>query len=761
MQRVIHKSTAPKKALYITSQQTAHGIKQTQHESSARGMREEMAGELAKFRKRKAGKGLNSIHVNRSYKQKTDISDSAEGIAASFIQCGLIPCSPFTPSLAIATRVLELFHTTHLCCPHLAIQPFVKSLCDLHGNPFRPYLSQQFTISCTYKLNNEAPLEFSMLFTMDGNDSAKRVLRRHQADVSDLELPDSRCTPGNYYIPRQIVNCWEKMLNGMILDHPIVTAVPEKSGSNIIMGLNEKEPVEVLESPCEGRWSNMSSQSTAHMWGVFDETGIFIALCKHGYILNVIDMVASGELSKYPLAIVESLLNAFGANLGGGYDIGCQFGTTLNSSALGNDAQRLNYRSLVGSFHGHTHNHRCQLSNLATYVRGLGLEDLEGCEHFFSRSNALASQIHHSSVFHRQQSLVEFMKHMDAFETSQNLSTFLVNNYRQALEIISSEPDLKKAMLEQGIDSPEVFDSWLNEEQQYLLRLSKEPIQETLEMDYYQKLINYKCSENSKKPHKQSHKTQLRHASENAERDRESIQDLEMKLSITVHWTAQMEEWKKAAILCLDELESLIVSHMFELSKMNMSQTALQQPSHAIHSALEWYNAAAREMLPPRQSLSWDEVVSYAFLADFNLLRDTHQDIWEQVWAQPSSRILMDQHFKILCVHEEITRLNIEIRHVITYLQDKDQFLHAQEQEFSVTNPYLAHQVYHYQLEHMRFTDMHLQRFKKLAATPGFSGSILPEVGIPEDVNEEDAEYEEQEMQSLEDRFNIMLTITY
>ncbi|KAF8984365.1 hypothetical protein BDQ17DRAFT_1260863 [Cyathus striatus] len=50
-------------------------------------------------------------------------------------------------------------------------------------------------------------------------------------------------------------------------------------------------------------------------------------------------------------------------------------------------------------------------------------------------------------------------------------------------------------MLEQGIEGPEVFNSQLNEEQQYLLRLSKEPIQEILEMDYYQKLINYKSSE--------------------------------------------------------------------------------------------------------------------------------------------------------------------------------------------------------------------------------------------------------------------------
>jgi hypothetical protein len=52
----------------------------------------------------------------------------------------------------------------------------------------------------------------------------------------------------------------------------------------------------------------------------------------------------------------------------------------------------------------------------------MGLEDLEGCERFFSKSNALASSLRYASIFHRQQKIVEFMKHMDVFETYYNLS---------------------------------------------------------------------------------------------------------------------------------------------------------------------------------------------------------------------------------------------------------------------------------------------------------------------------------------------------
>ena len=52
----------------------------------------------------------------------------------------------------------------------------------------------------------------------------------------------------------------------------------------------------------------------------------------------------------------------------------------------------------------------------------MGLEDLEGCERFFSKSNGLAPSLRYASVFHRQQKIVEFMQHMDTFETYHNLS---------------------------------------------------------------------------------------------------------------------------------------------------------------------------------------------------------------------------------------------------------------------------------------------------------------------------------------------------
>lgn len=126
--------------------------------------------------------------------------------------------------------------------------------------------------------------------------------------------------------------------------------------------------------------------------------------------------------SKYPLAVVEALLDTFSDGLSGGYDVGCKFKTTIDRSNLSARARELRFKALVGAFHGHAHNRICQLTNLATYVEGLVLEDLEGCEHFFSKSNALASAVRYASACHRQQKITLYMSHIDAFETQHNLS---------------------------------------------------------------------------------------------------------------------------------------------------------------------------------------------------------------------------------------------------------------------------------------------------------------------------------------------------
>ncbi|KAF8181724.1 hypothetical protein K438DRAFT_1725166 [Mycena galopus ATCC 62051] len=171
--------------------------------------------------------------------------------------------------------------------------------------------------------------------------------------------------------------------------------------------------------------------------------------------------------------------------------------------------------------------------------------------------------------------------------------------------------------------------------------------------------------------------TQRRHVIELCTKNLAIVQDLEVRLSITRRWAVGDEEWVEMVMMvikqryqcALDVLECLVVTRMFELSKVNMSDTgyklrnkALQARSKGVKSALEQYNEASTAMPPPRNQLSWEQIVDYAFLADFDLLHEGREDTWNEPWVQPAGRVAMDQHFKLLPADEEIVHLNSRFR---------------------------------------------------------------------------------------------------
>lgn len=104
--------------------------------------------------------------------------------------------------------------------------------------------------------------------------------------------------------------------------------------------------------------------------------------------------------AKYALATTNKVLDVYGVNGVTGYDIGCSYQKTVNSSSISTKARSNHHRFIVNSFHGHAHNRRCQLRFHPLYQHGLGLEDLETCERIFSGSNAVSPVIRHASYFH-------------------------------------------------------------------------------------------------------------------------------------------------------------------------------------------------------------------------------------------------------------------------------------------------------------------------------------------------------------------------
>lgn len=72
-----------------------------------------------------------------------------------------------------------------------------------------------------------------------------------------------------------------------------------------------------------------------------------------------------------------------------------------------------------------------------------------------------------------------------------------------------------------------------------------------------------------------------RHAQEKMEKDLEQVQGLESTLEIVERWTVASPKWVQTVAeikkpkyqLALDALELLIVERIFELTKMNQSET--------------------------------------------------------------------------------------------------------------------------------------------------------------------------------------------
>ncbi|KAJ7430639.1 hypothetical protein B0H11DRAFT_1763763 [Mycena galericulata] len=164
----------------------------------------------------------------------------------------------------------------------------------------------------------------------------------------------------------------------------------------------------------------------------------------------------------------------------------------------------------------------------------------------------------------------------------------------------------------------------------------------------------------------------------------------------------------------LDERRSGLRQRPWHIAK------ALQARSKAVKAALITYNEAAEAMSPAKPTLDWEQVVEFAFLSDFDLLREAREDIREEKWALPAGRVAMDAHYKLLRSDEEIGRLDVEIPRFVTYMADEEAFLVREEVRLRDDGKEgIAYQVRLLRMERARFTTLHMYRLVNLSKEPG------------------------------------------
>ncbi|KAJ6552543.1 hypothetical protein B0H10DRAFT_2229907 [Mycena sp. CBHHK59/15] len=667
---------------------------------------------------------------------------------------------------------------------------------------------------CFYKTVGEPPLKYSALGAMDGNNSLKLVDATFQSGTPRTDT--RRSTSFRWLTPQQVDRFQDEVENSKkrksapipensatqsapsaptapVSDMPSTETMDEsvpappsefngdQDGDEDIAWLNVNElegsAVDDLTkciNACVDRWRAAGPEARKKMFALFAIAGIFISVCRHGHVTVMCDMIRSGELMKYPLAISNHIMDTYGEDYVLGYDIMCAFFKTLQHSSLGAKTVALRLRGVVPAFHGHAHNRECQIGWHPLYVEGVGLEDFEECERTFAKSNNLASITRLSSPFHRQQQIDEhfYFHDLDKHASSGN---FIFQNYRQALEKISASTqlleDLERALKTCGED----YEKYLNDEKEYFLSRKSEPPEVAETVQYMDLLIKLRDVKEERDKAKIEHQKldynivinaytrpqiALVNRRYNSTHERlllveDEVCEYEADHKITERWLPGSKNYEEALVLlsersyklALDKLESLVVKRLFELTKLGMSgvgyklrekiSKALRTRAEAIRAALQKYNLAAVQLNPPRARLTWTSVIETVSLAAFDLLRDTRTDIRKLPWAQPANREAMVLYFGIKRAKEEIRRLNVEIVRLLSFMVDEHvDYVRAIRNHIMVA-PDLAHELSQQWMQRTRINESIVFKLLKTSHLPGFSGSMFPanRVGRDESLN--------------------------
>ncbi|KAL6307956.1 hypothetical protein BKA93DRAFT_815632 [Sparassis latifolia] len=562
---------------------------------------------------------LDSLATSTVITRTQDSHSAVLAIAAS----GYLAIIPVTPSLAISFKTLELFRCLRLQKASFSMEAFAKVICDYYAVPYRrryrSALSDAFDIYLTMQHMIEKRVQSAL-----GRDTPNWwVLNACPAccySVGERKIGDVRTfNDSDYYLSQEFVD----------------------------------------------RFADEVDEGNAYDFEE-DETSIFASACHHGLILWLVDMVQSGELAKYPLAMVVKVLELLGPCSMSGYDIGCTFISIIHESSLGADFRHLQCC---------IHNHACQTQNHPNVIEGMGIKDLEMMEHIFSSSNQLASIIRYASRYHRQMFIDMFFKQWDD-DRYASLGNFLYNNYRQALDIINNDSaTLTEALASLNIQCADL-EKWQQEEAEYFATLGEEDEWDVHAVAYVQLLqelhkldvhhanttshflmitpTDYefmpppsRSSTNQIYDHELSQtrklETQRCHLAEWHQQVLHEVIAMEVSMGISDRWVRMSPQYietmcyiqTREYCCALDELQRLVVQHLFKLHNLNLAQTAYRVRTHMAKSL------------------------------------QTRCKVIRNV-ARPIVREAMKQAQRIARAREELDCLNVEVRRFHTAIHDEN-----------------------------------------------------------------------------------------
>ncbi|KAI0704566.1 hypothetical protein C8Q76DRAFT_631002 [Earliella scabrosa] len=681
---------------------------------------------------------------------------------------------------------------TRLLCYHYSI-PYHRSLRTALADVFDVYLMIIRTVdqrvraalgrdlpnwrilygcpACGYEVDGERPKCFSRLWCMDGNTSLKRARLARGRKIGDQRVFES-----DYFLTTEYVNRFANEVRA----RPQTTAKSgdkDKDTTEISDEEEDGDPTDGspdIESTCTKNWKAAAADEKKRTWDIFEETGIFASACRHGFVLWIIDQIRSGELAKYPLATVSKALECMPPAWMCGFDVGCSFRGTASRSSLGTLLEQRQCEICVNAFHGYSHAFACQVRHHPNVIKGLGLEDFETMERIFSVSNHLASVIRYTTAYRRRVLIELHFRRWDE-ERYLALGKFLYENYIQALEIIDKQKrGVEETMRELEL-TPEDLDVLHAEQRKYVENVGKEDPRNTYVIAYVGALeelrdINAQLEGTQAaflknapslplqflQPHTgptdynaefskgRKLETNRRYLDQCRKVLMLEIAEMEVALGVEVTWqpsdpdyvAAQQYIATRKYQVALGNLQRLVVQRLFELHKMNLSQTgykvrraiakSLQKRSRAIRNALKTYNGAAKALDPPRPPLDWQTISHYRFLQEFELLNDTRAELRDKRWADPLVRELMRRANRVARAEEEIDRVSDEAIRIHTSIRDEELVFAAVLEDMIRTRDQLYGAVADFVRRRQRANAHVLTSLNKLYRHPRYAGPTTP-----------------------------------
>ena len=149
---------------------------------------------------------------------------------------------------------------------------------------------------------------------------------------------------------------------------------------------------------------------------------------------------------------------------------------------------------------------------------------------------------------------------------------------------------------------------------------------------------------------------------------------------------------------------------------------SLKTRCKAIQTALRKYNAAAKAINRPQ--LDWSNISMYGSLAEFELLRESREDIQSAPWADVKNRQAAVHSLRIERAKEEREWLNVEIQRLIMYMHDDETDLQHAIKVSDSQDPLLIPELRRIQARQVRMNNIHHANIRRISLLPCFTGSL-------------------------------------